>query len=151
VTDTTVPVLDAGALALGSGRTDAAGAFTILAPARAPYIVLVRRLGYDSFTSPEIVLGVRVRHARAPRIPRDLFAREWGRDGVMKRRAGGAVSRVQRGARGIAPRRRRLRTAPHVDARRVGAAATQDGRPARDAAAAGIDVTRTRRRDTTVG
>ena len=103
IPEATVTLLDSGALELGSARTDSAGVFTILAPMAAQYLVTVRRLGYHGFNSGEITLGHRdttliVALTPSPqRLPpsvtranRGFFAREWGRDGFMKRRELGA-------------------------------------------------------------
>jgi hypothetical protein len=99
VADATVTLLDSDARELGSGRSDSAGVFTILAPVPASYLVTVRRLGYHGFNSREIMLGHRDTTlvvaltpspqrlpASVTRASRGFFAREWGRDGFMKRR-----------------------------------------------------------------
>jgi hypothetical protein len=102
VADATVALLDADAQELGRARTDGAGRFTILPPESAPYLVLVRRLGYHGFNSAEVVLGRRdttlvvYLTPSAQRLPpsvtraRGPAGNEWGRDGFMRRRELGA-------------------------------------------------------------
>ena len=98
VAEATVTVLDTAARELGRARTDSAGRFTINVTVPAPYIVVVRRLGFHAYTTDDIVLGARdttlsvvltpsplplpasVTRARAP------GGREWGRDAFMRRR-----------------------------------------------------------------